>query len=1009
MPKQLQAIRLIRVFVSSPGDVTRERVALDEVIAFINDGDGRRRGVRLEAWKWEDQVVPQIGSPPQNVVDAQLPTYDIYLGIMANRFGTPTEGYGSGTEKEFQDALEHWGKNGEPWILFYFHDNPPSSRKPKDVRQYLKVCEFREELETKGIVKGYSCVRGEKAGFYEQILRHLQQLVWQLTEDTQSGLNQSKSNRTKTTTATLPESYCAWLQKQCADIDPLGLRIEHGSAVRLNHVYVPLTTTAINSQTEETESPEAMRGWREDKTPALLLQMLDEQSLYVSGAPGSGKSTFSRWVTWLTCAGTLPVQEIESAREYREAYPLSLQNRLPLWVRLRDFWMCLPETPGGKDLSQAEFEAVLAAWIEQKQPANLQWSNVQAHLDKGSLLLVLDGVDEVPLTHGQEGQTSYPRALLLAGLAAARPAWIERGNRLLLTSRPYGLSEADIRRVGLVHAPISDLAEPLQGLLFERWFHILADDMARGAATAEELQSELSTREELAPLVANPMLLTAICIIYSQGKRLPQDKYELYDRIVNNVLYNRYPDKALIDLERSRLSVIAYGMHTGDKLGEQRTTPQAEITVAEIDRILKAYKEQSTWTEQGYKGVIDTRERLLSCSGILLPQGMHRAGFYHFTFQDFLAGQWLQDTANERLLQLFRARAAVTEWHNTLSFVFSALLARSTSPDRSIKLLSQLVEEIDEQSFGLALVVADCLGILMGRKYRLAAQIEARFRDICLAAIEGEIPVSQRCNLGLALGRLGDPRIVIDLRERAAYVELPSGDYLIGKERQPLRLDQSIWLSRYPVTNQQYGLFMQADGYRKRQYWSDQGWEWLQQQKINEPWFWRHAKWNGANQPVVGVSFWEAIAFANWVGARLPTQQEWEAAARGPQGLVYPWGNEWEDGICNTYESGLGKTSPVGLFPRARTSICLEDMVGNVWEWCLNEYQNPDDTSASGNEPRVWRGGSWHYSRGYARASSRYSSNPLFRDFDLGFRLCCESLSFQKNSYHTLYQAASRS
>ncbi len=416
-------------------------------------------------------------------------------------------------------------------------------------------------------------------------------------------------------------------------------------------------------------------------------------------------------------------------------------------VRLRDFWMCMPEAPGGQDLSQAEFEKVLADWVEKKQPGNLQWSNVRAHLEQGSLFPVLDGVDEVPLTRGQEGQTSHPRAMLLSGLAAARQAWVDRGNRLLVTSRPYGLSEVDIHHVGLPHAPISDLTEHLQRLLVERWFHILADDLAAGAATAEELLAELSTREELEPLVANPMLLTAICIIYSQGKRLPQDKYELYDRIVDNVLYNRYRDKALIDLERSRLSVIAYGMHTGVNLGEQRSTPQAEITVPEIDRILKAYKAQNAWTEEGYKGVIDTRERLLSRSGILLPQGERRAGFYHFTFQDFLAGQWLQDKESERLLPLFRERAAVAEWHNTLSFVFSALLARSTSPDRSIKLLSQLVETIDEQSIGLALVVADCLSILMGRKYRLAEKVEARFRAICLAAIEREIPVQQRCTL----------------------------------------------------------------------------------------------------------------------------------------------------------------------------------------------------------------------------------------------------------------------
>jgi hypothetical protein len=142
MSAKHEAIRLIRVFVSSPGDVSKERETLDEVITSINDVIGKRRGVRLEAWKWEDQVVPQIGPSPQAVVDAQLPTYDIYLGIMASRFGTPTERYGSGTEKEFRDALARWGEEGAPWILFYFHDNPPPSKKPA-------VCEEKKPASLK--------------------------------------------------------------------------------------------------------------------------------------------------------------------------------------------------------------------------------------------------------------------------------------------------------------------------------------------------------------------------------------------------------------------------------------------------------------------------------------------------------------------------------------------------------------------------------------------------------------------------------------------------------------------------------------------------------------------------------------------------------------------------------------------------------------------------------------------------------------------------------------------
>ena len=117
-------VRLIRVFVSSPGDVAAEREVLDEVAASINQTDGQAGGFRLELFKWENSVTPQIGPKPQQVVDAQTPEYDVYIGIMSTRFGTPTGRYGSGTEKEFKDALKKWKQAGAPWITFYFDAAP---------------------------------------------------------------------------------------------------------------------------------------------------------------------------------------------------------------------------------------------------------------------------------------------------------------------------------------------------------------------------------------------------------------------------------------------------------------------------------------------------------------------------------------------------------------------------------------------------------------------------------------------------------------------------------------------------------------------------------------------------------------------------------------------------------------------------------------------------------------------------------------------------------------------
>jgi hypothetical protein len=180
-------VRVIRVFVSSPGDVQAERDALRELVDSINRTDGQARGYRLELFRWEDDVVPQIGPNPQKVVDAQTPPYKIYLGILKHRFGTPTGRHGSGTEKEFRDASKRWKQSGWPWILFYFCHDPidPANFDPE---QYAKVDKFRKQLEKKkqGLYAIYKGARGSSDSLYDKAGEHLRKIVAELlvTQDT---------------------------------------------------------------------------------------------------------------------------------------------------------------------------------------------------------------------------------------------------------------------------------------------------------------------------------------------------------------------------------------------------------------------------------------------------------------------------------------------------------------------------------------------------------------------------------------------------------------------------------------------------------------------------------------------------------------------------------------------------------------------------------------------------------------------------------------------------------
>ena len=370
-------------------------------------------------------------------------------------------------------------------------------------------------------------------------------------------------------------------------------------------------------------------------------------------------------------------------------------------VRLREFWQHLPTKPNSRELTQAELEASLDRWLRATRPGGLTWDDVAGHLAQGSVLLVLDGVDEIPLAHGGDDQECWPRQLLLAGLAAAVPDWHQRGNRVLLTSRPYGLADREAESLGLAPAHIDPLDEPLQQLLARRWFQLLSErpeNAEAGAAESAAMLRDARGREGLDQLVANPMLLTATCVVYNEGKRLPQDKYDLYARVVENVLYSRYDDPARIERVHGHLAAIAYAMHTGKWLEEPRSQPLAAADYEELRRILTCYREQNPETDHGLADVVDTRERLLSRTGLLLPRGDRQAAFYHLSIQEFLAAQRLvliECDSEDALLDAILTHGPEAAWRNTLSFAFGCYLDRyKLSGQKGIRLVERIIESV---------------------------------------------------------------------------------------------------------------------------------------------------------------------------------------------------------------------------------------------------------------------------------------------------------------------------
>ena len=210
----------------------------------------------------------------------------------------------------------------------------------------------------------------------------------------------------------------------------------------------------------------------------------------------------------------------------------------------------------------------------------------------------------------------------------------------------------------------------------------------------------------------------------------------------------------------------------------------------------------------------------------------------------------------------------------------------------------------------------------------------------------------------------------------------------------------AFWIGLTEVTHAQYKYFVDAGGYEQEQWWTEAGWQWKTENKITQPYYWDDEQWNSAQQPVVGVSWYEATAYATWLAAetslalRLPTEAEWEKAARGVDGRTYPWGDDVPTNQLLNYNGNLGRTVDVGSYPAGASLYGALDMAGNVWEWTATQWvENYDNyvnivyNSKEGNVTRTLRGGSWSGDVSVVRSANRSGSNPDNRGINVGFRV----------------------
>jgi len=480
----------------------------------------------------------------------------------------------------------------------------------------------------------------------------------------------------------------------------------------------------------------------------------------------------------------------------------------------------------------------------------------------------------------------------------------------------------------------------------------------------------------LVRLAANPFLLTMLFKVWRSSKgELPANRGELFGRFIDSLLWR----EGLLEDPNARRRTA-----DGGRLLAGLTELAWRLQRVRIDEGKGESGDFGVLTVTSRAAALDALgdEHLLkkAVDGTLL-EGDDEIRFRHQLLQEYFTAQALQG----RMPTLAAGQLWPPDrWWERSGWEEAAVLLAGFHPAGNAEVIRWLAKAQPE-------VAAQCLlqsGVEPADKENLLGEWQKAWLPL-LTDVKREPRPEARAAIGRALGRLGlDNRKGVGVRDGIPEIDWVPEIDSVKAER--------FYISRYLVTNAQYDAFLQAeDGYE-----DDRWWKGLTDPNRER----RQPSWSEGNHPRETVSWHEAMAFCAWLShklgyeVRLPAEHEWERAARGAEGREYPWGEGYKTGYANIYEIWeqkgrhyLRRTSPVGMYPQGASPEGVLDLAGNVWEWCLNEYEKPERTQRSGTGSRVLRGGSWYYNHVSARAAFRIHPHPDLRVYLIGFRLVCSA------------------
>jgi len=840
-------------------------------------------------------------------------------------------------------------------------------------------------------------------------------------------------------------------------IDPRAVERTRQQTMDLVAVYIAGDTLTLvardESEDKEKNHLDEEMGKKEEEPRVItaLKGITMERQMVLLGNPGSGKSTFTNHLA-LCLAG----ERIEKDGKwlFRLEPVWTHGPLLPLRLTLREFAAsdhCSGTAAGLWDFITDTF---ISEGLGDYAPI------MRECLLKGGVMALFDGLDEVA---DPDERIAVRNAVAEFAVTYGHPK-----NRYLVTCRSYAYQDMQCQLSEYVTHTLAPFNQGQINKFIRYWYKEVCRLGWKSPAEAEDMKNRLQNatrRADLMPLARNPLQLTMMASLHFSWGRLPEDRVELYQEMVRLLLVRWQEARLGEDVGVTKMvsagkleSVLERVAFVAHRAQEGSEGP-ANISEAQLRSVLKDCVKGS-WDRAG-----ELMKFIKERAGLLIEQSPGVYTFPHRSYQEYLAGAYLSVQSDFPNEMAHLVRANYTQWREVTLWAVGVMARLKKMTYIAIDVASALCPHeipdgnVPDKDWIVASLASEVLlevGLEEIKSSEMHEYVIERILGWLKTLVErGVLTPAVRSKSGDTMARLGDTRTEVTTLKDIQFCCVPHGSFWMGSDEyaweKPQQINEKIdydfWISRFPITNAQFALFVESGGYEEFEYWPEakkaRVWE---DGKVKGRWdeHPRNEPHNCANpydlpnHPVVGITWYEALAFTRWLRdylirkdllskdwtVSLPYEAEWEKAARGglkiPKGTLilpvhgitpdryttlidnpdpnrrYPWGKDIDVNLVNYYETGIGYTSTVGCFPGGVSPYGCEEMSGNVWEWTGSIFKgypyDPKDgredlSSQKKDNPRVIRGGSYDHDGEFMCCSSRRGDHPYYWFNYVGFRV----------------------